>query len=86
MAPSKTQGPEWLKAQGFWSDEPLLNVAAWADGLQKQWCKFDLTEPDDFAFYIHQWSWPHIHPDSKYYPKGVAKVRRWMASPDLVNG
>jgi len=74
LAPSKTDGPEWLKPQGFWSDEPLLNVAAWADGLAKQWCKYDLTSPYDYADYLRQDQGVLVHPDKKYYPKGIPKV------------
>lgn len=42
LSPEKTESPQWLKDQGFVSDEPLMNFASWSDKLTRQWCKFDI--------------------------------------------
>lgn len=72
LAPEATGSPQWLKDQGFVSDEPLMNFALWADGLTKQWCKFDIPSVEDYGTYLHQSKQRGIHADSKYYPRGIA--------------
>lgn len=74
LAPQATQAPAWLTAQGFVSDEPLLNMGGWADGLTKQWCKYDLPGVSDFQSYISQKGRKKINSDSKFYPKGIAYI------------
>lgn len=83
LAPDQTHGPTWLKDQGFLSDEDLLNCASWAEGLTKQWCKFDIPGSLLYYAYIDQVEnfydtykgWKRLHGiDSKYFPKGVPYV------------
>lgn len=57
LAPEKTGVPVWLQEeqeQNTLSDEGLLNVASWADGLTKQWCKFDIPSDTHFSTYLSQ--------------------------------
>jgi len=73
----ETQAPAWLKEQGFMEDEDLLNVALWATpGATKQWCKYDITSPNDFTHFLKQDKWGNgdFGKDSKYYPKGIPLV------------
>jgi hypothetical protein len=77
LSPESTNPPDWLRAQGNIEDEDLLNVGLWASNVTKQWCKYDITSPDDFRMYIEQNESPQpnigpISVDSKWYPKGIA--------------
>lgn len=74
LAPEKTDSPQWLKDQGFVSDEPLLNFASWHDGLTKQWCKYDLTQVGLFSQYLKQESMTKINRDKKWFPNGIAFI------------
>jgi len=77
LAPDRTKAPGWFNAQGYLEDEDLLNVALWADGATKQWCKFDIVSPGDFTAYFQQSTeGTNVVPsiDSKWYPRGVAYV------------
>merc|ERR1712203_362017 len=49
-------------------DEDMLNVASWRDGVEKQWCKFDL-EPGLYtvSYGLDQ----KMYSDPYWYPNGV---------------
>lgn len=74
LSPETTDSPEWLKAEGSISDEPTLNVGLWADGARKQWCKFDITSPNDFRIYMKQSLVKGMHADEYWFPRGVPMV------------
>lgn len=69
--------PTWLQVQGHLEDEDILNIASWAHKATKQWCKFDVTSPDDFRSYMTRYKFPPENvanpgQDGKWYPKGLA--------------
>lgn len=75
LAPNATGAPAWLTAQGPVSDEPLMNFALWADGLTKQWCKFDIPTVGDFGTYLSQSDKRvKLYADSKFFPNGIAFI------------
>mmetsp|Transcript_86156 Transcript_86156/g.216825 ORF Transcript_86156/g.216825 Transcript_86156/m.216825 type:complete len:303 (+) Transcript_86156:153-1061(+) len=74
LAPDRTSAPGWLKEQGWVEDEDLMNLALWADGATKQWCKYDLTSPNMFGSYLSHRSNVNMMSDKKYYPKGIAYI------------
>lgn len=74
LAPAQSHAPKWLQEQGHLEDEDLLNVALWADGATKQWCRFDLDTPSMFADYLKQQRQEMSGRDKKFYPKGIAHV------------
>eukprot|EP00933_Yihiella_yeosuensis_P084143 TRINITY_DN9853_c0_g2_i1.p1 TRINITY_DN9853_c0_g2~~TRINITY_DN9853_c0_g2_i1.p1 ORF type:complete len:256 (+),score=26.54 TRINITY_DN9853_c0_g2_i1:154-921(+) len=72
LAPGKTKPPLWLKNLGDLEDEDLLNVGLWASGVSKQWCKYDVTSPDEYSSYLRQDHEQQYGVDDKWYPKGIA--------------
>jgi hypothetical protein len=73
LAPEKTSAPSWLKEEGFVSDEPLMNFAIWAEGLTKQWCKYDVPDINLYEGYLAEPQKAYDgYPSVKYYPKGKA--------------
>lgn len=69
--------PTWLQVQGHLEDEDILNIASWAHKATKQWCKFDITSPDDFQRYMMRYDDSPVDLDrpgydGKWYPKGLA--------------
>lgn len=76
LAPNSTEAPAWLTRQGKIEDEDLMNVALWAtSGATKQWCKYDIMQPDDFDMYMMQQEGNDtLFADSKYYPQGIPLV------------
>eukprot|EP00930_Biecheleria_cincta_P013011 TRINITY_DN11812_c0_g1_i1.p1 TRINITY_DN11812_c0_g1~~TRINITY_DN11812_c0_g1_i1.p1 ORF type:complete len:449 (-),score=65.48 TRINITY_DN11812_c0_g1_i1:117-1463(-) len=77
LAPAQSHPPNWLQEQGHLEDEDLLNVALWAEGARKQWCRFDLDSPSMFADYLQQQGQQGLRVlgrDKKFYPRGIAHV------------
>merc|ERR1719399_1385831 len=75
LRPEIAGAPQWFKDQGPVEDEDVLNVGLWAEGVSKQWCKFDITSPSDFeGMYMVQKMERPLFQDSKYYPKGIAYI------------
>lgn len=75
LAPEKTQSPKWLQEQGWVEDEDMLNMASWAEGATKQWCKFDMPSPTTFEMYLNQPEHTEVlSVDRKWYPRGIAYV------------
>uniref|UniRef100_A0A7S0B1H8 Uncharacterized protein n=1 Tax=Pyrodinium bahamense TaxID=73915 RepID=A0A7S0B1H8_9DINO len=76
LAPTRTSPPRWLLQQGWIEDEDLLNVGLWAEGVTKQWCKYDTPSPSDFTTYLQQrvQNGGMLGPDSKWYPHGIAYI------------
>merc|ERR1719188_2847458 len=57
-----------VPAMWMQEDEDMLNVASWRDGVEKQWCKFDL-EP---GLYTMRYGLEQdIYMDPYWYPNGV---------------
>jgi hypothetical protein len=77
LRPVQTKSPHWLQVQGHLEDEDVLNMGLWASKATKQWCKFDLTSPDEFKTYVKRHDNPTPHPDQisydgRWYPRGIA--------------
>lgn len=73
LAPETTEAPDWLMQEGNVNDEDLLNFASWADGLTKQWCKFDIPQLSSWDAYLMQADVASENQgvDSKYFPNGI---------------
>lgn len=81
LAPQETGAPGWLTAQGNVSDEPLMNMALWAENATKQWCKFDTPSTWMFSEYVMQTSGDSLaqrfgneFADDKWYPHGIPLI------------
>lgn len=74
LQPERLGTPNFIRGQGLWEDEDLLNVGLWAENATKQWCKFDIPGYEDYQRYHHPRA-PgdaKLCPDTKWYPDGIA--------------
>ncbi|CAE8717912.1 unnamed protein product [Polarella glacialis] len=63
-------------------DEDVLIIGLWEEKAIKQWCKFDIPDPDEFTWFSlwspsersHCSNCPDISGDSRFYPHSAAKA------------
>lgn len=55
-------------------DEDVMNMALWAEGANKQWCKFDVPFEDEFLKYIKGGTDVQLWKDPKWFPEGIPTV------------
>eukprot|EP00930_Biecheleria_cincta_P058740 TRINITY_DN44535_c0_g1_i1.p1 TRINITY_DN44535_c0_g1~~TRINITY_DN44535_c0_g1_i1.p1 ORF type:complete len:548 (-),score=77.37 TRINITY_DN44535_c0_g1_i1:162-1805(-) len=74
LQPERQGTPDFIRGQGSWEDEDLLNVGLWAENATKQWCKFDIPGYEDYQMYHHPRDLgdAKLCPDTKWYPDGIA--------------
>ncbi|CAE8642302.1 unnamed protein product [Polarella glacialis] len=71
-----------LRVMDVTEDEDVLIIGLWEEKATKQWCKFDIPDPDEFTWFSlwspsersHCSNCPDISGDSRFYPHSAAKA------------